>query len=168
MKHLVNRSDRKSYNKIRQDEMTDLDLVAADLLAVNYSRRTSPTKASQMLIQNDCVAVCVVDGFYWIASNTQCITQEDLQQFAQFLEQEEITCYIVTNGQGHMHAEMQLLCELLEEDPTRKNVRGSLSEYSFGVSKPCCRYCKDQLDFYGITYTHWHDSPVTHWEHPCS
>lgn len=59
------------------------------------------------------VALCKIGEEYWIAFNTQHLEAEDIDEFANFLNQ-DIVCWIVKNGNpGVMHAEMQLLKELL-------------------------------------------------------
>lgn len=150
---------RKSgYQQLRLREMSDLDRAASAVLAFNYSRRSSSSPATQGLIQNDCVAVCLVDDEYWIASNSRRLEAEDIDEFAEFLG-EDINCWIVINGDGKMHAEMQLLKELIDAGIDTRGM-------SFGVSKPCCILCARKLYEYGVSYTHYHGDSIVNWEKP--
>ena len=58
-----------------------------------------------------------------------------------------------------MHAEMQLIEELREAYLLDKVTY-------IGVSKPCCKYCKQVLNRYHIDYLHYHTDAVQHWEDP--
>lgn len=159
MKTQVNRRSG-SYHRIALELKSDLDLIASILLALSYSRRAAPTWQSQALIQMDCVAICFVDGSLWIASNSQRITKEDTETFRDFLQNRNIDIWLVANGTpGKMHAEMQLLSQLIEEKISTINL-------TFGVSKPCCKYCKEWLDKFRIGYTMYHCASVVNWESP--
>ena len=136
----------------------ELDKIASYLLAVNWSRRRTQTAVSQGLIQMDCIATCYVNGELWIASNTQELTSEDVEALQ--AELGDIIVYIVTNGTPKvMHAEMQLLSQLVQENVPTKGMY-------MGVSKPCCDYCRQELNKVGICYTQYHTSEVKNWESP--
>lgn len=109
----------------------------------------------------DCVAVCMTREGLWVASNSQRITDEDIDILRGVLFPElhhNTDIYIVKNGTSNkMHAEMQLLKELVSE---------SFETYEIGVSKPCCEECKRVLDEHGIKYSMYHNSDVINWEDP--
>lgn len=158
MKTLVKRKS-PDYHKKRLNELTELDRIACYLLAANWSKRYIGSYIYQQFIQMNCVAACYVYDELWVASNDQSLTYDDIQTMLNELGQ-NMTVYIVTNGTKNvMHAEMQLLSELIQE---RKNLYGQY----FGVSKPCCKRCKEELDKYGINYTHYHTSEVVNWQPP--
>lgn len=106
----------------------------------------------------DCVAVCFVDGDIWVASNSRKLEPEDIDE-AIGADYCGWNIYIVTNGNGCMHAEMQLIEELREAYLLDKVTY-------IGVSKPCCKYCKQVLNRYHIDYLHYHTDAVQHWEDP--
>ncbi|RHA76531.1 hypothetical protein DW921_06440 [Phocaeicola coprophilus] len=58
-----------------------------------------------------------------------------------------------------MHAEMQLIKELSESSLLDKVTY-------IGVSKPCCKHCKEVLDGCQIDYLHYHTDAVLYWEAP--
>lgn len=161
MRELVRRR-AKSYSAQRLDSLVNLDIIASTLLALSYSRRCP--KASQPKIQYDCVAACMNGNDLWVASNSKKITGEDLDNLISIMEKDHFIftgdIYIVKNGKGHMHAEMQLLSELhnikVPQPPT----------LYIGVSKPCCEKCKIVLDSMRIGYANWHSDPLGEWESP--
>lgn len=158
MKDFVNRKVT-GYHFNRWTTVAELDRIASYVLALSWSRRCSPTPATQSLIQMDCVACVFVEGELWLASNSQAITSDDVTQLQTELG-DNIPIYIVKNGKPHkMHAEMQILSQLYQE---RKQCDGNY----IGVSKPCCQLCKKFLDEYRINYHSWHGSDVSNWEHP--
>ena len=158
MKGLVNRRV-KDYAKKRLASINDLDLIASWLLALSWSRRMSPSSITQRCIQFDCVACICVDGDLWVASNSQSITDSDIEQLRSEIG-DEVTVYIVTNGlRGQMHAEMQLVSEL-------KQVNKLGQAFYMGVSKPCCEQCRSVLDSCNIQYANWHNSLVKKWQSP--
>ncbi len=151
------------YHEQRLDQLALADRIASFLLAVNWSWRRSPQSVSQKLIQMDCVAVAVLDNEWLIASNSQGLTDYDVELAAEELGQ--ITYAIVTRGTPNaMHAEMQVLEEIRASGYTGDQIK-QLGLY-MGVSKPCCRTCAEWLSFYNIGYAGWHDSPVVNWEEP--
>ena len=157
MKNYTNRHD-KNYHAIRLSSIHELDKIASYVLAINWSRRRAQTAASQGLIQMDCVAACYVNGELWIASNSQELTSADIEALQ--AELGDVIVYIVTNGTPQvMHAEMQLLSQLIQE-----NV--STAGMYMGVSKPCCDYCRHELNKAGINYTQYHTANVKNWESP--
>lgn len=159
MGRFINRRD-PTYHRAALEFKTQSDLIASILLALNYSGRTKQTPVSQSLIQMDCVAVCFVKDELWVASNTQRISANDIDNLRDELIDPDIAIYTVVNGDsGVMHAEMQLLQELIESGlPT--------AELEFGVSKPCCSNCRKLLDDYSIRYSMYHNAPVVNWESP--
>lgn len=162
-KQFVNRKQRNTYNPLRMEALSwresEEDRMASAILACNYSRIHGDRKTTQGLIQMDCVAVCFVTGSgIWVASNSMKLEPEDIDE-AIGADYNGNDVYIVTNGYGCMHAEMQLLEELV--------VSGMLSRVSYiGVSKPCCDYCRRVLDLYHIDYLQYHTDTVQHWEAP--
>ncbi len=159
---MINRHD-PDYHRATLTRRSDDDLAASILLALNYSRRTKQTSVSQGLIQMDCVALCYCPEGLWVASNTRKISDDDLETLRTFLCDQNIDIYVVVNGSGGMHAEMQLLKELLEV-----YTKGQIQELGLrmGVSKACCGRCADKLREYSISFTEEHDSPVVNWESP--
>ncbi|HEX8242783.1 MAG TPA: nucleic acid/nucleotide deaminase domain-containing protein, partial [Longimicrobium sp.] len=145
------------YHNARLQSIKDLDKVASFVLASSYSRRTSPTKASQGLIQMDCVAVAVVNGEWLFASNSHRITDEDIEMVADELGQRLI--YAIVERGTHMHAEMQVLEEIRASGH-------QIADVYVGVSKPCCEQCKKVLDKHGAGYTAYHEDNVVNWEKP--
>lgn len=155
----VNRHNR-SYSQKRLAALSVMeseeDRIACAILACNYSRIHGDTPPTQSLIQMDCVAACFVEGDIWVASNSMKLESQDIDN-AIGADYHGTSVYIVTNGYGTMHAEMQLVEEL-----TRA---GKLTKVSYiGVSKPCCNYCRRILDVYQIGYLHFHRDPVRNWE----
>lgn len=147
----------KRYLDLMQTDAEE-DRIASALLACNYSRCHSATPVTQGLIQMDCVAACIVDGAIWVASNSRKITDEDIDNaLGDSYTGRDV--WIVVNGRGNMHAEMQLVKELNEA-----NLLGKVKY--IGVSKPCCALCSEVLNAQGINYIHWHSSPVKNWEPP--
>lgn len=163
LKTFVNRHKRSTYNKIRYQALTDriaeADRMACAILACNYSRIHPDTPVSQSLIQMDCVAVCVIDnGDIWVASNSMRLEEEDINT-AIGADYNGRTVYIVKNGNGNMHAEMQLIKELKEAN--------LLEDVSYiGVSKPCCSSCRQALNRLNINYLQYHTDIVQYWEDP--
>jgi len=158
MKDFVDRHD-DGYHFNRWTTVAELDRIASYVLALSWSRRCSPTHATQSLIQMDCVACVFVEEELWLASNSQAITSADIVNLQVELGN-DIPVYIVTNGKPYMmHAEMQILSQLYQE---HKQCDGNY----IGVSKPCCQYCRDLLVHYGINFHSWHNSKVSNWEHP--
>jgi hypothetical protein len=153
----VNRK-ASDYHAQRLSEITFLDKVASYLLAVSYSERTSPTQVSQSLIQMDCAAVAVINGEWLVATNSRKLTESHMEKMASEYG-EDLTYAIVERGTGGMHAEMQVLEEI-------KASNYSLVGVSIGVSKPCCKKCKDELDKWHACYTHYHEDKVVNWEAP--
>lgn len=156
---LVNRHE-KNYSRERYQAMAgdkaEADRIASMLLAVSYSRRASPSCKSQSLIQKDCVAACFVNNTIWVASNSRQITPEDIDKaLGEVYDGWDV--YIVENGDGNMHAEMQLVQELKAERLTIRYI---------GVSKPCCLKCKQVLDEQEIDWCQYHGDKVVHWESP--
>lgn len=150
----VNRKDNK-YHLKRMNDVSNLDLVAITLLQIMHSYRSSYGG----LIHYDCVAVCMVGQDLWVASNSQRLNIYDLHALNETLLLDGYIfryIFIVTNGYKHMHAEMQLLQQLIDENVLTVDM-------IFGVSKPCCLCCKNILDQYHIYYTHYHDSIVKNW-----
>ncbi|WP_444354667.1 hypothetical protein [Phocaeicola coprophilus] len=162
LKTFVNRRQRNTYNAIRLAALSasesEADRIACAILACNYSRTHGDSKTGQALIQMDCVAVCFVDGDIWVASNSRKLEPEDIDE-AIGADYCGWNVYIVTNGNGCMHAEMQLVEELREASLLDKVTY-------IGVSKPCCKYCKQVLNRYHIDYLHYHTDAVQHWEDP--
>ncbi len=160
MKEIVNRKQRPIYNRIRLEAMqrfyAEADRIAAMLLAVCYSAHRSPS--SQKLIQMDCIAATFVGSEIWVASNHIQITADDINE-ALGEEYEGHTVYVIKNGRGNMHAEMQLVQEL------RGYIKGSQKFY-IGTSKPCCKKCADVLDNLGFGYLQRHYDNVENWEQP--
>ncbi|POA33920.1 MULTISPECIES: nucleic acid/nucleotide deaminase domain-containing protein [unclassified Pseudomonas] len=153
----VNRRD-KAYHNNRLNSVQQLDKVASYLLGLNYSGYASPTPKSQSLIQMDCVAVAVVNNEWLIASNTQRIGDDEIIRMANELGF-DIVYALIKRGNGHMHAEMQILEELAASKYSSANV-------FIGVSKPCCKKCAEWIVHTGAKYTAHHDSDVVHWEKP--
>lgn len=143
---------------MRRSEINSADKAASFLLAINYSKRTSQTKVSQGLIQMDCVAVAYVNNEYLVASNSRRIDDDDMIALSDELGT-PINYALISRGSGNMHAEMQVMEEIKESGYNFKGI-------TIGVSKPCCLYCKDVLDQYGVNYSHYHDSHVVNWEEP--
>lgn len=98
----VNRKD-KGYHALRRSEINDLDKAASFLLAISYSGRTSQTKASQGLIQMDCVALAVINNEWLVAANSRRLDDWHMEALAQELGF-DFTYAIVERGQGGMHA----------------------------------------------------------------
>ncbi len=162
-KQFVNRKQRETYNPLRMEalscEEAEADRMACAILACNYSRIHGDTETTQGLIQMDCVAVCFVTGSgIWVASNSMKLEPEDIDE-AIGTDYCGRNVYIVKNGTGCMHAEMQLIKELREASLLDKVTY-------IGVSKPCCKYCKQLLDGCQIDYLHYHTEKVQHWEAP--
>ncbi len=150
------------YHKLAIEIKSNEDFIASAALAIEYSRRTSQTPSTQKMIQFDCVAACFVDGSeLWIASNSHSLTQNDVDVLCDVMDLDSsISIYIVVNGiKNDMHAEMQLLKELLDSDMNP-------NELVFGVSKPCCEQCASMLDTYKVGYTFYHNSTVINWQSP--
>ncbi|HTQ78557.1 MAG TPA: hypothetical protein VMM92_01060 [Thermoanaerobaculia bacterium] len=159
IKEPVNRRD-KEYHKERIKSLNDLDKVASFLLASNYSYKKNQSKVSQGLIQMDCVAVVVIKGSYWMASNSQGLDGEDAANLNGALEMIELDYELVVNGtKNKMHAEMQLVQELLAKKIETKGL-------FMGVSKPCCLDCHKVLSILKINHTAYHNSQVINWEPP--
>lgn len=155
-REFVNRRD-KDYHRFALQNKTDLDRIASYLLAINYSRRNL-AYSSQNLVQMDCVAVCMTTEGLWVASNSQKITDDDIENLRCELPPEFDNIYIIKNGVPYiMHAEMQLVQEL--------EVSGFRTT-AIGVSKPCCEECKKVLDEWKIEYSMYHNSHVKNWENP--
>ncbi len=163
MRDLVNRRS-EGYHVEALETMKPIDKIASTLLAISYSNRQL-TPASQNLIQYDCVAACfVADNELWVASNSKRISQGDILELYNYFSEDgiaidDIDIYVVENGDGDMHAEMQLLAELIAE-------RADVDNLYFGVSKPCCMLCKEMLEEYGIDYTDYHGDAVANWQNP--
>lgn len=159
LKTLVNRHERTEYNQIRlaglSSEGAEADRIACMVLAVAYSRFHG---RSQSLIQMGCVAACFVGNDIWLASNNVNILPEDIDNALGDTYTNRTVC-VVTNGGGHMHAEMQLVEELRGEGHLCKDMY-------MGVSKPCCEQCKRVLDELGMKYLHYHTDTVVNWETP--
>ena len=142
--------------------INDLDRMASTLLAICCSAHRAPTPESQRGIQFNCVAVCQVGNDFWVAANGIGIQYEDIDELLELMKKEKYPFkgyfYIVTQPRSEaMHAEMKLLSELRKEKMTTPYI---------GVSKPCCKQCKLQLDRFGISYAHWHTRSVTKWIPP--
>jgi len=170
---IVNRRNA-GYHQNALANKNDLDLIASALLAFNYSRRVKQTPKSQSLIQMDCVAVCFINlpniqnNGLWVASNSQQIFDQDLNELKQFLLSNSIYTDIYTIAEGNrkeMHAEMQLLCKIIQVVGQRDDYIRSLN-LSFGVSKPCCSQCSSLLGSYKIDHTMQHLTRVTNWQSP--
>jgi hypothetical protein len=149
---------QNGYHQLRLQSVAELDKVASYVLAHNYSGRTSQTKVSQGLIQMDCVAVAVVNGEWLFASNTRKLKDEDVNAVADEMGSNLIYA-IVERGSGSMHAEMQVLEEIRASGY-------SIQDVFVGVSKPCCRQCKQVLESNGARFTAWHQDHVVNWEKP--
>ena len=162
MKKLVNRGNRKQYNPERYMDLmqagAESDRMASYILACNYSRRVVDRPKAQSLIQMDCVAVCFVGSEIWVASNCRKLTEEDINNALGDVYN-GWTVYRVSNGNGCMHAEMQLIKELREASLLDKVTY-------IGVSKPCCKHCKEVLDDNNKGYLCYHTDPVSNWEAP--
>lgn len=162
MKKRVNRHNRKEYNQIRLEGLSEIraeaDRIACIVLAVAYSRTHGDIPSVQRLIQMGCVAACFVGDAIWLASNNVEILPVDIDN-ALGNDYNGRTVWIVQNGNGNMHAEMQLVQELHNDSCLYRGVY-------IGVSKPCCEQCANLLDKLGISYLHWHDDRVVHWESP--
>lgn len=162
MSKIVYRKQRTEYNQTRlQDMLTDgaeLDRIASALLAVCHSGQKSQSPKSQDLIQMNCVAAIFVDGDIWVAANGVEIGADEINT-ALGDEYDKYDVYVVKNGNGHMHAEMQLIKEL--------NIAGkSPDEMYMGVSKPCCAQCAKELKKAGIEFLEEHEDKVQNWESP--
>lgn len=162
MRDIVNRHQRTTYNQIRieglSESVAEADRIACMVLAVAYSRAYGDTPSVQKLIQMDCVAACFVNRDIWLASNQVGITEEDINN-ALGDEYNGTTVWVVENGNGRMHAEMQLVQELQHGGyPCRGRY--------IGVSKPCCDQCAAVLDNLGMNYLHRHKDKVKRWESP--
>ena len=147
-----------NYSKGNYDNFHYLDFIARTIHDIAWSRQ----KNNQKLINLDCVAVCVVnDRDLWVASNNISIEDCDIEQLDKIMCEDGLflyeNIYIVHNGNGHMHAEMQLVQELINEGIETKYI---------GVSKPCCKFCANELNEQKIKYSLWHDSRVKQWEAP--
>jgi hypothetical protein len=174
----VNRHRRNIFNSTALQLYTNLDLIASTLLMINYSDRTSMYHKSQALIQMDCVAVCFVKpDVLWVASNKKTINDDSIAVLNSILHAEgirNVEVWKITNGSTNMHAEMQLLSELIQcfVDDYRITDKNAVKEQiqtlrlSFGVSKPCCKRCNDILRNHHIDFTMWHNDRVIHWENP--
>ena len=140
--------------------MTDLDKVASFLLASNFSYRSSPTPQTQGLIQNDCVAVVEVKGSFWMAANSQQLEPADADNLNGEVQYGEMDYEIIVRGtKNKMHAEMQLVEELLANQINPQGMQ-------MGVSKPCCKKCHYILSHLKIIHTAFHDDNVVNWEAP--
>lgn len=161
MKEPVRRRE-KGYSAKRIGSLKNLDIIASTLLALSYSRRCP--QSCQRLIQYDCVAACMNGYDLWVASNNKQITDEDIDNLITTMEADLFVgikdIYIVENGRGCMHAEMQLLSELhsikVPQPPT----------LYIGVSKPCCFDCMQELEKERIGYANWYDIHWDNWESP--
>jgi hypothetical protein len=159
IKKPVNRRD-VGYTQQRLQSITEVDKIASFLLASNYSYRSSPTPQTQGLIHNDCVAVIQVKGSLWMAANSQMLDPEDADNLNGELQFGELEYEIVVRGtKNQMHAEMQLVEELLAN---KINPQG----LQMGVSKPCCKKCHYILGHLKIIHTAFHDDNVINWEAP--
>jgi len=148
------------YTGFRISGLREWDRQASFLLATSYSRRASPSRASQGLIQMDCVAVAWAGNSIYAAANSHALEDEDFIALAEELNT-ELTYYNIQRGDGGMHAEMQVVEELYEQ--------GELQDGSvqyIGVSKPCCRDCAEFLESVDIEYSQWHGDYVVNWEAP--
>lgn len=159
----VNRRER-SYHTNYVQRLRFEDYVAITLLQTEYSYRSNRGR----MIQFDCVAVCYVNDELWVASNSHRINLWNVCQLASMMRRDGYyidpnKIRIVENGRMNFkHAEMQLLYEL----ERWFNDALSLQNIYMGVSKPCCRHCKQMLDEYNIGFTQYHHSRVVNWEHP--
>ncbi len=162
MGRFINRKD-PDYHSRALELKTDADLVASIVLALNFTRRIkSQVKSTQGLIQNDCVAACFTPEGLWLAANSQSIREPEVAHLREELCDHEMDIYTVVNGKKNvMHAEMQLLHELLSEY-TADDIRG----LEMGVSKPCCTPCREELDKFGIRYSAYHNDKVVNWQKP--
>ncbi len=162
MRDYVNRRTRefKDYSPNTSSRYSDLDYIATTLLRIAWSRKPDSPE-TQNAVNYDCVAVCVVNGDLWYASNIIQITDEDVNTLLDCMEKDRFPfdgdVYMVSNGKGHMHAEMKLVSQLIQE---------GLKTDSIGVSKPCCAQCANELSKRGINYSMWHDDSVANWESP--
>ncbi len=162
MSKTVNRRRRDEYNRIRLHDMMDdgaeLDRIANSLLSVCYSGQKSQSHQTQNLREMCCVAAIFVDEDIWVAANGVNISADEIHTVLG-TNYEGADVYVVMNGNGSMHAEMQLLKEVIEcgRDP-----RGMY----MGVSKPCCAQCAKELNKYGVEFMHDHKDKVKHWESP--
>lgn len=154
------------YHQTRLNGIRELDKIASTMLSLAFSRKRSLT--SQPFIQFECVAACLDGDDLWVASNNLPIeaTDFDALYYMALLDGYHIAgdMYYVENGHGHMHAEMKLLRELQIKYPG--GARPPEAGPYIGVSKPCCGFCKNELDMAGIGYSHYHLDRVVHWEHP--
>lgn len=158
MKNLVNRRS-KGYHQYRLNVINDLDIIASTVLALTWSRTHNMSKTSQGLIQMDCVACVIVDNEIWLANNLQNISDEDICELRRIYNIDN-TIWVVKNGErGIMHAEMQIISQLLQED------KKSTVSY-MGVSKPCCKNCSQILDVFNFDYASKHNSIVKNWQSP--
>jgi hypothetical protein len=151
----------QGYHQQRMAGLSELDKVASYLLASNYSFKASPTKVSQGLIQMDCVAVVLIKGSYWMASNSQGLTADDAANLnGSMVDMIELDFEIVVRGtKNKMHAEMQLVEELVSKGVTVQGL-------DMGVSKPCCYDCHKVLKALKINHTAFHQDQVQNWEPP--
>lgn len=137
-----------------------LDFIAITILRIVYSRNDINGMRGK-LVNYECVAVCIVEGDLWVSTNNIQITDADIDELIRILTIDNALIfnyvYIVTFGNGHMHAEMQLLSQL--------HVENKRTDF-MGVSKPCCDMCRRVLDSENILYSMWHDSRVVNWEIP--
>ena len=162
MKKYVNRrtNEYKNYSEKNVSNYSSLDIIAITLLRIAWSRNRDIFN-TQNAVNYDCVAVCLVNGELWLASNNIKITDEDINVLLECMNNDGLpyngNVWTVTNGSGHMHAEMQLVSQLKQEN---------LMTDFIGVSKPCCKQCAEVLDHVHIGYSMWHDSPVVNWENP--
>lgn len=170
MGRIVNRHRRKEYNLLRSHDLmkrsAEPDRIAAALLAMSFSGQKS--EASQHLIQMACVAVVFVNQEIWVASNGVTIDADIINDtlknsFDKYDQDkyDEYDVYVVKNGRGKMHAEMQLVQELHGSKMLKEG-----SKYYIGVSKPCCSRCANILNELGIAFLHQHEDDVKGWEAP--
>lgn len=159
---IVNRHKLSEYDSARlqalMENSAEPDRIAAALLAMSFSGQKS--EASQRLIQMACVAVVFVNQEIWVASNGVTI-DADIINKTLGPAYDGCNVYVVENGRGKMHAEMQLVQELHGSKMLKEG-----SKYYIGVSKPCCSRCADVLNKLGIAFLHQHEDDVKGWEAP--
>lgn len=136
----VNRKD-KGYHALRRSEINDLDKAASFLLAISYSGRTSQTKASQGLIQMDCVALAVINDEWLVAANSRRLDDWHMEALAQELGF-DFTYAIVERGQGGMHAEMQVLEEIKASSYSAKGVHMESRSRAVSIARRRLIPCK--------------------------
>ncbi len=163
MSKVVNRRKRNEYNQIRlqgmMGEYAELDRIACTILAVCYSGQKSQNPKTQNLREMGCVAAIFVGNDIWVAANKGIDIGANEINTALGTVYDGADVYVVKNGDGSMHAEMQLLKELRDSG---KNPRGMY----MGVSKPCCAQCAKELSERGVEFMHEHKDKVKHWESP--